>query len=153
NPVVFWSYVIEALRGACPALRMSVSPELVGASRIVDVVLPELINELTGLGDAALVLDDFHRISSGPARETIAWFVDHSPSTFQLVLATRSEPALPLGTLRGHGALVEVRADELSFSPAEAQMLLNDHLELSIERELVDALVARTEGWAAGLYL
>jgi len=153
DPVVLWSYVIAALRGVCPALDVPLSPQQVGPSRIVDVVLPELVNGLTELGDAVLVLDDFHRISSGPARESVAWFIDHAPSTFQLILATRSEPGLPLAALRAHGALLELRADELGFTPAEGDMLLNGRLELGLEPEYVGELVDRTEGWPAGLYL
>ena len=83
DPVVLWSYVLAALRGVCPALDVSSSPEVVGGSRIVDMLLPELINELSALGDVALVLDDFHRLTSGSARDSVAWFVDHAPSTFQ----------------------------------------------------------------------
>src|SRR5262249_16400004 len=51
------------------------------------------------------------------------------------------------------GALVELRAEELGFTPDEADTLLNDRLELGLEREYVDDLVERTEGWPAGLYL
>ena len=153
DPVVLWSYVLAALRGECPTLEVTASPELVGASRIVDTFLPELVNELTALGDAALVLDDFHRLTSGPARDSVAWFIDRAPSTFQLVVATRSEPALPLAALRAHGELLEVRAEDLGFTPAEADVLLNDRLELELEPEYVHDLVERTEGWAAGLYL
>ena len=153
DPVVLWSYVLAALRGECPTLEVTTSPELVGASRIVDTFLPELVNALTALGDATLVLDDFHRLTSGPARDSLAWFIDHAPSTFQLVVAARSEPALPLAALRAHGELLEVRADDLGFTPAEADVLLNDRLELELEPEYVQDLVERTEGWAAGLYL
>jgi LuxR family transcriptional regulator, maltose regulon positive regulatory protein len=152
DPVVLWSYVIAALRGVCPTLGVSVSPERVGPGRIVDVVLPELINELTALGEAALVLDDFHRISNGPARESLEWFIDRAPSTFQLVVATRSEPALRLPALRAHGELLELRAGELGFTTAEAHVLLNDRLALGIDRDDVGTLVERTEGWPAGLY-
>ena len=108
---------------------------------------------MTALGDAALVLDDFHRLTDGPARDSVAWFVDRAPSTFQLVVATRSEPALPLAALRAHGELLEVRADDLGFTPAEAEVLLNDRLELGLEPEYVQDLVEQTEGWPAGLYL
>ena len=153
DPVVLWSYIVEALRRACPSLELRVSPDRVGAARIVDLVLPELVNELAILGDVALILDDFDRLSNGPARDSIAWFVDHAPSTFQLVLATRSEPGLPIAALRAHGALLEVRANELGFTPAEAGALLNDRLELGLEPEYVNDLVERTEGWPAGLYL
>src|SRR5262249_10001792 len=153
DPVVLWSYVIEALRRVCPSLEPPTSTEAVGAARLVELVLPELVNELTALGDAALVLDDFHRLSSGLARDSIAWFIEHAPATFQLVLGTRSEPGLPLAALRAHGALLEVRAEDLGFTPDEADMLMNDRLELGLERRHVDDLVERTEGWPAGLYL
>ena len=72
---------------------------IVGSAPIVDVALPRLVNELTEQGDVALILDDFHRLSSGPARDSLAWFVAHVPSTFQLVVATRTEPAVPLAAL------------------------------------------------------
>jgi len=153
DPVVLWSYVLAALQEALPVLEVSSSPERLGAARIVDTLLPELINELINVGDAALVLDDFHLLSNNLARNSIGWFIDHVPPTFQLVLATRSEPALSLAALRAHGTLVEVRAAQLNFTPAEAELLLNDRFELSLEPEYVDDLVARTEGWPAGLYL
>ena len=153
DPVVLWSYVLAALRSECPTLEEITSPELLGASRIVDTFLPELINGLTALGEAALILDDFHRLTSGPARDSVAWFVDHVPSTFRLVVATRSEPALPLAALRAHSELLELRAKDLGFTSAEAEVLLNDRLELGLGPEYVQDLVERTEGWAAGLYL
>ena len=100
-----------------------------------------------------MILDDFHRLTSGPARDSVAWFIDRAPSTFQLLVATRSEPALPLAALRAHGELLDVRADDLGFTPVEADVLLNDRLELGLEPEYVQDLVERTEGWPAGLYL
>jgi len=153
DPVVLWSYALEALRRVCPTLEARVSTEAVGAARNLDLVLPQLVNELTAVGEAALILDDFHLLSSGPARESIAWFIEHAPATFQLVLGTRNEPGLPLASLRAHGALLELRADELGFTPSEADGLLNDRLGLGLERQDVDRLVERTEGWPAGLYL
>jgi LuxR family maltose regulon positive regulatory protein len=153
DPVVLWVHVLAALRHVCPSLTTSYSPELVGAARIEDVVLPQLVNELTEQGDTALVLDDFHRLPRGPSRDSIVWLVEHTPSSFQLVVSTRSEPALPLAVLRAHGELVELRADELGFTTDEADVLLNGRLDLGLARQDVVALVQRTEGWPAGLYL
>jgi LuxR family maltose regulon positive regulatory protein len=145
--------VTAALVEACPELEVRAMPEHVDAATIVDVVLPELINALAAFGPAALVLDDFHELTSGPARDSVAWFIDRVPSTFQLVIATRSEPGLSLGALRAHGELLELRAAELGFDATEAAALLNDLLGLGLEREQVEALVERTEGWPAGIYL
>ena len=117
------------------------------------MLLPRLVNELAEQPELALVLDDFHRLSSAAARESIAWLVDHLPPTLQLVLSTRTDPALPLGALRAHGQLLELRADALRFTADEARAFLNGSLELGLDDADVDLLVARTEGWPAGIYL
>ncbi len=153
DAVVLWTHVLEALQRVCPDLDVSPLPQAVGSARIVSVLLPRLVNELIEQDDVALVLDDFHRLSPGVSRDSVAWLVDHAPPTFQLVLGTRSEPALSLGSLRAHGELVELRAHELGFTPDEVEALLNGSLELDLEREEIDVLVDRTEGWPAGIYL
>ncbi len=153
DPVVLWSYVTEALRRARPAIGQSASPRAAGSAHIVDIVLPRLVNELNDQHGVTLILDDFHRLSAGAARESIAWFVDHAPRTFQLVLSTRTEPGLPLAALRAHDELLELRADDLRFTAEEADAFLNGRLALGLIPEEVDALVERMEGWPAGLYL
>ena len=75
------------------------------------------------------------------------------PATLQLVLSTRADPALPLGALRAHGQLLELRADDLRFTAPEAHEFLNDRLGLGLAAADVDLLVTRTEGWPAGIYL
>jgi LuxR family maltose regulon positive regulatory protein len=99
------------------------------------------------------VLDDFHRLGSASARESVGWFVEHLPPTVQLVLSTRADPALALGALRAHGELVELRADDLRFTLDEAGEFLNARLGLELAADDVELLVARTEGWPAGIYL
>jgi ATP/maltotriose-dependent transcriptional regulator MalT len=153
DPAVLWSYVIHALRGACPAISCPASPQMAGAGTAIDMVLPRLVNELDDLGEVTLILDDFHRLAGGAARESLAWFIDHAPCTFQLVLSTRTEPDLPLAALRAHGDLLELRADDLRFTSEEADTFLNGRLGLGLMPEEVDTLLERLEGWPAGLYL
>ncbi len=115
--------------------------------------MPRLVNELDRQGEVALILDDYHRLASGPASDSVAWFVEHAPSSFQLVLATRTEPHLHLPALRARGELIELRADDLRFTDEEARAFLNDRLSLGLSAEDVRNLVARTDGWPAGAYL
>ena len=152
DPVVLWTHAIEALRRASPAVARSAPAHTVVAP-VVDVVLPRLVNELDGQGEITLILDDFHRLSSVPARASVRWFIDHVPPGFQLVLASRTEPALPVSALRAHGELLELRAGDLRFSPEEADAFLNGRLGLGLTPDDVEALVEKTEGWPAGLYL
>ena len=153
DAIVLWSHVIEALGRACPALAETVPAELVPAAPLLEVMLPRLVNALAEQGEVVLVLDDFHRLTSAASRESLAWFVDYMPSTLQLVLSTRADPALPLGALRAHGQLLELRADDLRFTAPEAHEFLNDRLGLGLAAADVDLLVTRTEGWPAGIYL
>ncbi len=150
DPVVLWTHAIEALRRASPA---AARPAQAVVAPVADVVLPRLVNELDGQGEITLILDDFHRLSSVPARASVGWFIDHAPPGFQLVLASRTEPTLPVATLRAHGELLELRAGDLRFTSAEAGTFLNGRLGLGLTPEDVESLVAKTEGWPAGLYL
>ena len=152
DPVVLWTHAIEALRRASPAVARSAPADTVVAP-VVDVVLPRLVNELDGQGEITLILDDFHRLSSVPARASVGWFIDHAPPGFQLVLASRTEPFLPVAALRAHGELLELRAVDLQFTSGEADAFLNGRLALGLTPEDLDCLVERTGGWPAGLYL
>ena len=72
---------------------------------------------------------------------------------FRLVLATRTDPPLPLGRLRAGGDLSELRADELRFSEEETTAFLTEGLGLDLATEDVARLQVRTEGWPAAVYL
>jgi LuxR family transcriptional regulator, maltose regulon positive regulatory protein len=146
DPVVLWSHVVEALGRQELAATVAAAP-------LLEVALPRLVNALVGQGDVVVVLDDFHRLSSPAARASVAWFVDRIPATVQLVLSTRVDPDLPLGALRARAQLLELRADDLRFTGGEADEFLNGRLRLGLDRADVDLLVARTEGWPAGIYL
>src|SRR3954470_521847 len=153
DAVVLWSHVIEALCRACPGLDHETLTVLAATAPVLEVVLPRLVNALAEQPEVVLVLDDFHRLSSPSTRASVAWFVEHLPSSVQLVLSSRTDPSLPLGSLRARGQLLELRADELRFTALEAQEFLNGRLGLELDPDDVELLVARTEGWPAGLYL
>ncbi len=152
DPVVLWSHAIGALRRANPDVAKSARARSVVAP-VIDSVLPRLVNELDGQGEITLILDDFHRVSSEPARASVRWFIEHAPLRFHVVLATRTEPSLPVASLRAHGELLELRAADLRFTCEEADAFLNGRLGLGLTAEDVESLVEKTEGWPAGLYL
>ena len=152
DPVVLWSHAIGALRRANPDVARSASAYSVVAP-VIDLVLPRLVNELDGQDEITLIVDDFHRVSSEPARASVRWFIEHAPPGFHLVLASRTEPSLPVASLRAHGELLELRAADLRFTDEEADAFLNGRLGLDLTAEDVDSLVRKTEGWPAGLYL
>ena len=99
------------------------------------------------------MLDDYHAIDAPEVHEAVTFLLDHLPDHLHLVMATRSDPPLPLARLRSRGQLTEVRAADLRFTPAEAREFLNRVMGLDLTAADVDALEERTEGWVAGLQL
>jgi hypothetical protein len=64
-----------------------------------------------------------------------------------LVIATRSDPPLPLARLRARGELCEIRAEDLRFTEAEASAFFQQTIGLALSSEEVTLLSERTEGW------
>jgi LuxR family maltose regulon positive regulatory protein len=153
DPAVLWSYLLEALRRVSPAIAEAALVPVPWTPPVLELLLPRLVNVLADQAAVTLILDDFHLLTDGRARESINWLIEHAPPTFQLVLSTRKEPDLALGALRAHGDLLELRADDLRFTAEEAARFLNDRQLLGLIPADVDLLVKRTDGWPAGLYL
>ncbi len=160
DPVRFWRHVVAAVGPARPGAAERALP-LLGApppSSFAGLVTA-LINELAaqpGDGEPVLILDDYHLIDAGPVHESLLFLLEHLPPGLQVVLASRSDPPLPLGRLRARGQLAELRAAELRFTADEAAALLQRVAEragTALSDADVAALTARTEGWAAGLQL
>ena len=155
DPARFWSYVSAALRKAGVEVP-SAFDAAVGApgTSAGDTALPLLVNALVGAErEHVLVLDDYHLISDPEIHKGVRFLVEHLPVVSHLVIATRVEPPVDVSRLRARGELGEILSDQLRFSEAEAATLLNDTLSLALPAEELELLSARTEGWAAGLYL
>jgi len=152
DPARFWHHAVAALDRARPGTGDRVAP-LLGppAPTSFQGLVTALINDLAG-EEALLVLDDYHLIGSPQVHESLAFLVEHRPAGICVVLASRSDPPLPLARLRARGQLAEIRVADLRFTPAEAGELLQ-HAAAALPDASVAALAARTEGWAAGLQL
>src|SRR3954470_3044593 len=102
-------------------------------------------------GRVTLVLDDLHLLR-GPALTLVGALAEDSGGALGVVVASRSDPDLALGRLRLEGRLAELRAAALAFTAAEAGELLA-RPGIVPRPDQLTRLVARTEGWAAGLRL
>ncbi len=99
-----------------------------------------------------LVLDDLQEIENAVVLKELDELLVRAPEQLHVVLSSRADPRLRLHRLRLTGDLVEIRADELAFTPAECKLLL-DAAAADLTEDGVEALWERTEGWAAGLRL
>lgn len=99
-----------------------------------------------------LVLDGLQAIHAREALAVVSDLIEGADAGSQVVLSSRSEPALRLGGLRAQRQLAEVRPPELAMSGTEGAELLATH-GLTLDRGELELLVRRTEGWPAALYL
>jgi LuxR family transcriptional regulator, maltose regulon positive regulatory protein len=153
----FMAHLVAALQSAELDVDPSVLESLSAAP--ATVALTPLVNDLARAGEQEpgkqwiVVLDDYHAIGASEVHEAVTFLLDHLPDQLHLVIATRSDPPLPLARLRSRGQLSELRAADLRFTSAEAGEFLNRVMGLELTAAEVDALEDRTEGWIAGLQL
>lgn len=155
DPLRFWMHVIAALNTLHPGVGETPLALLYASlpPPIEDVLAP-LLNALNQFPTVTvLVLDDFHHIEAQPIHNAFDYLVEHLPPKLHLLIASRSDPLLPLARLRAQGALTELRAPDLRFTVEENTAFLTEMMGLPLSAEQVVALQARSEGWIAGLHL
>jgi LuxR family maltose regulon positive regulatory protein len=150
EPRRLWYAVLTALSTAgVPAALLGSPPA--GDER--STFLPLLINGLAELTEPViLVLDDVHHLRSREVLADLSFLLLHNQGPLRIVLSSRADPALNLHLLRVRGGLTEIRMLDLAFTESEAAELIAAH-GLELAPDLMRALRARTEGWAAGLRL
>jgi LuxR family maltose regulon positive regulatory protein len=159
DPMRFWRHLLAAIDGVRPGTADRVLPALdLPVTISFESLVTDLINDFAehpGPGDVALVLDDYHVIDSPAIHDSFTFLIERRPPQLDLVVASRADPPLRLARARASGQLTEVRADELRFTAEETIDLLDRLLgpEQIPAGDALNALVSRTEGWAAGLRL
>jgi LuxR family maltose regulon positive regulatory protein len=154
DPIVFWRYLLTAVQTAAPEAGSGALALLRTPQTPMDEVLATAVNDLDAItGEFVLVLDDYHVIESRAVHDGMTFLLHHLPPRLRVVIATRADPPLPLARLRARGELIEVRADDLRFTTAEAAAYLTDGMGLRLTAGELAALEDRTEGWIAALQL
>jgi LuxR family maltose regulon positive regulatory protein len=151
----FLSYLFAALQGIDNRVGNDAAQLMTGMQPAqFEAVLTSLVNDLdTAGGEIVLALDDYQFIHSQAVHEAVIFILEHCPNTFHLVIATRSDPPLPLARLRARGQTLELRAGDLRFTEPEAAQFLNGVMGLNLEAGSIATLEERTEGWIAGLQM
>ncbi|HZR40658.1 MAG TPA: LuxR C-terminal-related transcriptional regulator [Ktedonobacteraceae bacterium] len=163
DPVRFWRYMIAACQrfdanvGEASLQHLNAAPALPFeplAQLPFETLLTRLINDLDRLvGQHILVLEDYHMLTSSQLHLLFTYFLQHLPATVHVILLSRSDPPLPLARWRAQGALLELRASDLHFSPEETRTFFYQALPFPLSQEMITRLHERTEGWQAGLHL
>ncbi len=164
DPMRFWFYLVSALQkteqgiGSASLSVLSSPPFALSegdqSSFFGKEALTFLLNELFELEKPLLlVLDGYHYIQDERIHRGITFLVENMPSSFHLVLITRSDPPVALARWQIRGWMNQFRQNDLRFTPGEAEMYFKRIHHLDLSEEEVTSLVKRTEGWVSGLQI
>src|SRR4051795_8246712 len=152
DPTVFLTYLAVAL-GRCGAAVDRARQRLASQRGTTETVANALARALASMpAPAVLVLDQLDALANPECLGALAALLDEVPAGSQLVLLTRAGLDLPLADARTAGRVLDLAADDLRLSDAEAGALVRA-AGLELEPDDVRTLNARCEGWATGLYL
>ncbi len=159
DPALFLFYLIHGFRSLFPdgfELALAFIEEHSDQFRptlVLDILLDELAKRITS--PHFFVLDDAHFLRESP--ETLRLldrFIAHSPPDLHTILSTRY--ALNLPTLirwKAHGEVLEIRQEDLAFTPEEIKALFLRKYRLFLSPSEIALLAERTEGWPIALQL
>ncbi|MEW2353620.1 LuxR C-terminal-related transcriptional regulator [Spirillospora sp. NPDC029432] len=158
GPVALWTAILLALDSATGGAAGDDLGRLLRArgadEQVRDLLVPHLLGRLGALRTPlVLVLDGYHAVTDPDCHRRLASLIARLPEAVQLVLVTRAGPALPLARYRAAGETLELRADRLRFTRAEAGRLVRLVAGLDLAGRDLDALAERTEGWPAAVSL
>ena len=151
----FLAYTVAAVRTLYP----DACPDTYGLLATATLPAPEwlavlLNNEIDDLPEPfVLVIDDFHLATDPAIHQFVEGLLRHPPLQMHLLLTSRAELPLSLGRLRANRRLTELRTDDLRFSQGEAETMLAQMVPGKQAGLETAGLLARIEGWAAGLQL
>lgn len=112
----------------------------------------ELINALEAaeVPHGLIVIDDLHRIADDEVHRFLDLLIERLGPRWTIALLTRHDPPLALPRWRVAGELAEFRQDALRWTRDELAAWL---AAAGADAGQLDTLLARTEGWAAGVQL
>lgn len=155
EPTQFWRYVLTAFeRVLLPTEQPAVSfVALLDHAPIVEVVTALINHLLTIPSHYVLILDAYDRIEVAAIHQTMLLLLRFTPPNLHLVIVARSDPPLPIARLRAQRDLLEIRSDHLRCTADETGAFVRHVLRVDLPDAAIAPLLARTEGWFAGLRL
>lgn len=109
--------------------------------------------ELKHFPECVFIVDDLHHLSNPALLTDLSRLLKLVPPQVHIVISSRADPPFSWSRRRAENQLLEIRQDGLALSTGEAGQLLQHITGMEFSTAQVQALVDRTEGWAAGLQL
>jgi LuxR family maltose regulon positive regulatory protein len=155
DSVIFWSRLVASVRAFDDDFGGLTMALVHGGEAFSELDLAAAFASDLGclMGHAILAFDNMQAIQNPAILAALGSVLEQLPDDIHLVMATRTDPDLPLSRLRALGHLTELRSDDLKFNLNESREFLMRMDGLTLSHREIDLLHGRTEGWAAGLRL
>ncbi|MCR2785311.1 MULTISPECIES: LuxR C-terminal-related transcriptional regulator [unclassified Microbacterium] len=154
DAVMFARRLVAELASVDPALGELDAPLGNAGAGLGDPMLEALAAAFADLVRPIIVIfDDLHRVTNSEIVTDLWRLVDMLPAKVHFVFSSRSDLKLGWSRHRLQHGIVELRQSELAFDTATTARVLERICRVPVDAATAAAVVARTEGWAAGVQL
>ncbi len=157
--ITFITYLIAGIRQYYPDLGQETFQRINDArilSREREAVLTVLLSEIESSvkKDLVIVLDDYHLIhESTEINGALNFLTEHLPRCVHLVIISRFDPQMQLSRYRARRDVLDITEDDLAFTIPEIRELYQQLFNISLQKQNIETLFKKTDGWVSGLIL
>lgn len=157
--LIFLSYLISGVKKISPAFGKNIFQAIKNVQnieteyiKITTLLISDLEKSITD--DLCFVLEDLHHIQNRPEiNKTLDFLIENLPPNIHLIIISRLEPGFSLSRLRSTREILEIKTDSLAFTTEETDQLCRKLFGISLNKEDLEILQEKTEGWITGLIL
>lgn len=153
DPVRFARRLLAALAAVHPEVAGLARLTALNAGGLGGALTQALSSELESFPELVIVLDDLHHLSNTTLLADLGALVAAVPPNVHVVISTRVDPPIAWSRLRLRNRLLEIRQVDLALTEQESAQVLARIMHRDPSAEILGVLMARTEGWAAGVQL
>jgi LuxR family transcriptional regulator, maltose regulon positive regulatory protein len=147
GPGAFWHLIVTGLgrSGVEVPAAVSSGPDAGDPSYTTSIA-----EAIVGHPEPVVLVLDCDGVLTSEVAGRLDSLMQRSGGHLRVVLLGREDPLLPLHRYRLAGTLTELRMADLGFTRDEARAMLTG-LGVDLSEGAMDAMIGRTQGWAAGL--
>lgn len=159
DPLAFWRDLVTALQALQPGVGRVVLDILRSGQPARVVECPVALGDELEAGESTrrrerlIVLDDYHLVDDPLTHHSVALLAHELPAGWQLVIAARTLPDIPLARMRAADEVAEIDQGDLAFTAAQSRDFMQRCGGIELDAEHLGLLHEKTEGWPAGLQL
>ena len=153
DPVVFMQYLITGIQQILPESGKKLLPLIkqVNIDSHLRILVTAMVNVLTATALGVMfAFDDFHVITNPTVLKFMQELLEHLPPNNQIIISSRTVPALSLTRLDLAGEVAVIGVEELRFNYQEICSFLSNK-EGVFSEEYLKELEDKTAGWPAAL--